>query len=98
MDPGVVVFDIGGVLVDWNAAYFYRKRLPEEAKVDHFLSSVCSPEWNQQFDGGMPFSDGVDAVSAVQKGKEARRSTAIGNVSADQFEMVCTGTAAEQPS
>jgi 2-haloacid dehalogenase len=71
MGPSAVVFDIGGVLIDWNPAYLYRKLLPDEASVDHFLSNVCSPEWNQQFDGGARFSDGVAALSAVHKGKES---------------------------
>lgn len=59
MDPSIVVFDIGGVLIDWNPAYLYRKLLPDEAAVSAFLSDVCTSAWNEQFDAGRPFSDGI---------------------------------------
>ncbi|MBB3236748.1 HAD family hydrolase [Phyllobacterium endophyticum] len=59
----MVVFDIGGVLIDWNPAYLYRKLLPDEASVEQFLSEICTPAWNEQFDAGMPFADGIAALA-----------------------------------
>ena len=59
MKPNVVVFDIGGVLIDWNPAYLYRKLLPNEAAVSAFLGEVCTSAWNEQFDAGVPFADGI---------------------------------------
>lgn len=59
MSARVVVFDIGGVLIDWNPAYLYRKLLPDEASVAQFLKEVCTSAWNEQFDAGMPFADGI---------------------------------------
>ncbi|WP_234879284.1 HAD family hydrolase [Sinorhizobium americanum] len=59
MGPRVVVFDIGGVLIDWNPAYLYRKLLPDEASVSAFLNEVCTSAWNEQFDSGMLFAEGV---------------------------------------
>lgn len=59
-----MVFDIGGVLIDWNPAYLYRQLLPDEASVSEFLANICTPSWNEQFDAGMPFADGTaDLVS-----------------------------------
>lgn len=59
MSAHIVVFDIGGVLIDWNPAYLYRQLLPDEASVTQFLDEVCTGSWNEQFDGGMLFADGI---------------------------------------
>jgi 2-haloacid dehalogenase len=56
--PSIAVFDIGGVLIDWNPRYLYRKLLPDEAAVDHFLSTVCTQSWNEKQDGGRTFAEG----------------------------------------
>ncbi|OWV82501.1 HAD family hydrolase [Rhizobium sp. R634] len=64
MRPLSVVFDIGGVLIDWNPRYLYRKLLPDEESVEAFLRDVCSNEWNQQFDAGHIFSEGIAALAA----------------------------------
>ncbi len=48
-----VVFDLGGVLIEWNPRYLYRTLLPDEKAVDHFLREVCSPECNIRQDAGL---------------------------------------------
>jgi 2-haloacid dehalogenase len=53
----VVIFDLGGVLLDWNPRYLYRKLIPDEAACEQFLAEVCHPEWNVQQDGGRSFAD-----------------------------------------
>jgi 2-haloacid dehalogenase len=55
--PSIAVFDLGGVLIDWNPRYLYRKLLNDEAAVDHFLSTVCTQSWNERQDGGRPFAE-----------------------------------------
>ncbi len=64
MNPNTVVFDIGGVLIDWNPAYLYRKLLPDEAAVSAFLADVCTATWNEQFDAGRPFAEGIAELVA----------------------------------
>jgi 2-haloacid dehalogenase len=55
-----VVFDIGGVLVDWNPRHLYRKIFDgDDAAMERFLADVCTPEWNATFDAGRPFAQGV---------------------------------------
>ena len=54
-----VVFALGGVLIDWNPRYLYRKLLPGEAEVERFLSEVCTNEWNEQMDAGLPMAEGI---------------------------------------
>jgi 2-haloacid dehalogenase len=53
------VFDLGGVLIDWDPRYLYRKLLADEAAVEEFLATICTPEWNAEQDRGRPFAEGV---------------------------------------
>ena len=55
----IPVFDIGGVLLDWNPRYLYRTLFDDEAEMEAFLATVCSPEWNRRMDGGMTLAEGV---------------------------------------
>ncbi len=52
-----VVFDIGGVLLDWDPRHLYRTLLPDEAAIDRFLAEVCTGEFNAELDAGRPFDD-----------------------------------------
>ncbi len=47
-----VVFDIGGVLLDWNPRYLYRQLFEEEAELERFLSTICTSEWHRAHDLG----------------------------------------------
>lgn len=64
-DPSIVVFDIGGVLIDWNPRYLYRKLFSEDTTaMEEFLESVCTMDWNLQQDAGRPWKQAVDELSA----------------------------------
>lgn len=52
-----VVFDVGGVLIDWNPRHLYRKIFEAEAEMERFLSEVCSHDWNEQADAGRPIAE-----------------------------------------
>lgn len=59
----VVVFDLGGVLLDWNPRHLYRKLFAgDEAAMERFLTDVCSHEWNARQDAGRPFADALAAL------------------------------------
>ena len=61
-----VVFDLGGVLIDWNPRHLYRKLFgDDEAAMERFLSEVCTQAWNDQFDLGRPFAEGVAELAAA---------------------------------
>lgn len=48
-----IIFDLGGVLVDWKPEYLYRKVFnSDEEKVQWFLNTVCTSTWNAEQDGG----------------------------------------------
>jgi 2-haloacid dehalogenase len=54
----VAVFDLGGVLIDWNPRYLYRKLFRgDDAAMEHFLATVCTPSWNAQQDAGRSFAE-----------------------------------------
>jgi 2-haloacid dehalogenase len=50
-----VIFDIGGVLLDWNPRYLYRKLFDDEEAMERFLGEVCTMEWHEANDLGTPF-------------------------------------------
>ena len=60
-----IVFDFGGVLVDWNPHYLYDGYFGSREKADWFLANICTMEWNVQMDGGKPFAQGIAELSAV---------------------------------
>lgn len=47
-----VVFDIGGVLLDWDPRHLYRKMFDDEAAMERFLADVCTLEWHRAHDLG----------------------------------------------
>jgi HAD superfamily hydrolase (TIGR01509 family) len=59
-----VVFDFGGVLISWDPRKLYRQFFPNNpAGMERFLEEVDFYNWNLQFDWGVPFSQGVAALS-----------------------------------
>lgn len=59
-----IVFDFGGVLIDWNPRYLYRKLFRDEPEaVERFLTEIGFVEWNALQDKGRPFSEAVAELS-----------------------------------
>lgn len=57
MSIRAIVVDFGGVLIDWNPRYLYRKLFPDdEAAMERFLAEIGFTEWNRQQDAGRAFS------------------------------------------
>ena len=57
-----IVFDFGGVLVDWNPRYFYRNIFQTEEEMEYFLTNVCTPEWNTLTDSEMTFAEAIEML------------------------------------
>jgi 2-haloacid dehalogenase len=55
--PRTVVFDLGGVLIDWNPRYLYRTLIPDERAMEDFLATVCSGAWNERQDAGRTIAE-----------------------------------------
>jgi 2-haloacid dehalogenase len=62
-DIKAIVFDLGGVLIDWNPRHMYRKVFDDEAEMEHFLTDIATIEWNSQHDAGIRWADGVAQLS-----------------------------------
>ena len=59
MDVRNIIFDFGGVLLDWNPRFLYRDLFETEEEMEYFLREICSPEWNYELDKGRPFDEAV---------------------------------------
>jgi 2-haloacid dehalogenase len=57
-----VIFDLGGVLIDWNPRHLFRKLFDDEQAMEHFLATVCTPEWHLQHDAGKQFAETRDEL------------------------------------
>ena len=60
-----IVFDFGGVLIDWNPVYLYSKVFEDQAKMEYFLNNVCTYPWNVLQDAGRPV-----ALATAEKQQE----------------------------
>jgi 2-haloacid dehalogenase len=66
----VAVFDLGGVLLDWNPRHLYRKLFAgDEAAMEHFLGHVCTPHWNERQDEGRGFAEAEDELIRAHPAK-----------------------------
>ncbi len=64
--PRIVVFDLGGVLIDWNPRYHFREVFAgDETAMEHFLTEICSPSWNEKQDGGRSIAEAEAELIAL---------------------------------
>ena len=67
-----VVFDLGGVLIDWNPRYLYRKLFAgDEPAMEQFLATICTQEWNERQDAGRSFAEATALLKAGHPDKSA---------------------------
>jgi len=60
-----IIFDMGGVLMDWNPRYLYRKLFDGDShSMERFLTEIGFAEWNLQQDKGRPFAVAVAELCA----------------------------------
>lgn len=61
MSYNTIIFDLGGVLVDWNPEYVFLKEFRgNREKMNWFLDTVCSWDWNENQDAGYPLSQATE--------------------------------------
>ena len=56
MEINTVIFDLGGVLIDWNPRYVYRTIFKTEEEIDWFFENVATHDWNENQDAGYPIA------------------------------------------
>ena len=67
-----VVFDLGGVLIDWDPRHLYRKLFPgDEAGMERFLAEICTSEWNLRQDAGRSWAEATALLKAEHPGQAA---------------------------
>jgi 2-haloacid dehalogenase len=49
-----VVFDLGGVLLDWDPRHLYRKLIDDPDRLADFLDRICTGQWHMAHDLGVP--------------------------------------------
>ncbi len=59
-----IIFDLGGVLIDWNPHYMYKKIIPDDIQRNWFIDNICTLDWNEQQDGGRKIKDAVEELLA----------------------------------
>ena len=57
-----IIFDLGGVLIDWDPDYLYKKLIPDQEKRKWFLQNVCTMEWNVQQDAGRTWAEATTSL------------------------------------
>jgi len=63
VSTSAVVFDLGGVLIDWNPRHLYRSLFDgDDDAMEDFLTTVTTPEWNLEQDRGRPFAVAIEEL------------------------------------
>jgi 2-haloacid dehalogenase len=57
-----IIFDLGGVLIDWNPSYVFDKMFSDEEQKKHFFENICTHEWNEKQDAGRPLKEATEEL------------------------------------
>ena len=61
-----IVFDLGGVLIDWNPEYVFLKEFRgDREKMNWFFDEICTSEWNENQDAGYPLRKATEERVAL---------------------------------
>jgi len=69
--PSIAVFDMGGVLIDWNPRHLYRKLIADPVEMERFLAGVTTSAWHVAQDHGGDPIEATRRLKAEHPGKEA---------------------------
>jgi len=65
------VFDLGGVLIEWNPENLYRELIPDPDERHEFLTTICTPSWNHEMDAGRSVQKSVAVLAQAHPGDAA---------------------------
>lgn len=57
-----IIFDLGGVLIDWNPEYLYKKIIIDDVQRKWFLENICTLDWNEEQDGGRTIKEATQLL------------------------------------
>ncbi len=56
-----IIFDLGGVLIDWNPEYVYLEVFEgDRKKMEWFFEEICTMDWNENQDAGYPIEQATE--------------------------------------
>lgn len=56
-----IIFDLGGVLIDWNPEYVFLDVFKDDRqKMKWFFETICTHDWNENQDAGYPIAQATD--------------------------------------
>ncbi len=62
MTINTIIFDLGGVLIDWNPEYVFREMIPDSERRRYFFENICTHEWNVEQDAGRPLVEATELL------------------------------------
>lgn len=57
-----IIFDLGGVLIDWNPSYVFDKMFEDENQKKHFFENICTHDWNEKQDAGRTLKEATEEL------------------------------------
>jgi 2-haloacid dehalogenase len=57
-----IIFDLGGVLIDWNPDYVFAKLFDDKEKKRFFFENICTPDWNEEQDAGRSIAEATSML------------------------------------
>jgi 2-haloacid dehalogenase len=57
-----VIFDLGGVLIDWNPDYVFKTIFSDEKELKWFYEHICTPDWNEEQDAGRDLTEATEML------------------------------------
>lgn len=66
-----IIFDLGGVLIDWHPYNLYRKIFNDENEMEYFIANICTLHWNEEQDAGRSIKEGTELLVAQHPEHEA---------------------------
>jgi 2-haloacid dehalogenase len=57
-----IIFDLGGVLIDWNPDYVYKTIFEKEEERKWFYQNICTSDWNEEQDAGRSLHEGTELL------------------------------------
>lgn len=55
-----IIFDFGGVVMDWDPRYFFKDHFNDDEKMEYFLKNIVTEEWNGEQDRGRTLAEGTE--------------------------------------
>jgi 2-haloacid dehalogenase len=60
-----IIFDLGGVLIDWNPDYVFKEVFKDDEKLAWFYREICTMDWNENQDAGYPIDKATEELVAL---------------------------------